>query len=350
MDDPFFSIIVPVYNSDKYLASAVESIVEQSFADWELLLIDDGSTDNSGKICNEFSAADSRIKTFHLVNGGMCHARNVALREATGTYVTFCDNDDHYLPGLLEAAHDFIRVNGGDIDCICYGRYLRQYAENGTLLYESEAVPSVRDVFYGEAIADNYDKVAYASDGVWCRCYRRGMLLANQIQFDESLRHGAEDFLFNMQVLSVARSIGLIPESYYEWLRREGHSASMSVSPDTIDGIDRALALEVSYLVAHGFDRTNPRAFSRRIVSQMPFQVVNVRRKEVKSLEIELPLYRMLRDVYSKYDHLITRKELLPVHRIEYSLLMGGYFRLLLWFVLFSGYVSKLAGIEKASS
>ena len=350
MDDPFFSIIVPVYNSDKYLASAVESIVEQSFADWELLLIDDGSTDNSGKICNEFSAADSRIKTFHLVNGGMCHARNVALREARGTYVTFCDNDDHYLPGLLEAAHDFIRVNGGDIDCICYGRYLRQYAENGTLLYESEAVPSVRDVFYGEAIADNYDKVAYASDGVWCRCYRRGMLLANQIQFDESLRHGAEDFLFNMQVLSVARSIGLIPESYYEWLRREGHSASMSVSPDTIDGIDRALALEVSYLVAHGFDRTNPRAFSRRIVSPMPFQVVNVRRKNVKSLKIERPLYQMLRDVYSKYDHLITRKELLLAHRIEYSLLMGGHFRLLLWFVLVSGQVSKLVGLEKTRS
>lgn len=350
MGDPFFSIIVPVYNSDKYLSSAVDSIVEQSFTDWELLLIDDGSTDNSGKICDELSAADSRIKTLHLLNGGMCHARNVALKVATGTYVTFCDNDDHYLPGLLETVHGFIQANGGDIDCVCYGRYLRQYAENGTLLYESEVVPSVRDVFCDAAIADNYDKVAQASDGVWSRCYRRAMLLDNQIQFDESLRHGAEDILFNMQVISAAHSVGLIPKSYYEWLRREGHSTSMSVSPDTIDGIDRALSLEVSFLVDHGFNHKNPRAFSRRIVSQMSFQVVNVRRKEVKSLEIELPLYRMLRDVYSKYDHLIMRKELLPAHRIEYSLLMAGHFRLLLWFVLFSGYVSKLAGIEKARS
>lgn len=350
MNGPFFSIIVPVYNSDRYLASAVESIAEQSFTDWELLLIDDGSTDNSGKICDELSAADSRIKTFHLVNGGMCHARNVALKEATGTYVTFCDNDDHYLPGLLEAVHGFIQTNGGDIDCVCYGRYLRQYAENGTLLYESEVVPSVCDVFYDDAIADNYDKVSQASDGVWSRCYRRAMLLDSQIQFDESLRHGAEDILFNMQVVSAAHSVGLIPQSYYEWLRREGHSASMSVSPDTIDGIDRSLALEVSYLVSHDFDRKNPRTFSRRIVSQMSFQVVNVRRKNVKSLKIERPLYQMLRDVYSKYDHLITRKELLPAHRIEYSLLMGGHFRLLLWFVLISGQVSKLAGIEKTRS
>lgn len=348
MNSPFFSIIVPVYNSEKYLSSAIDSIVNQSFKDWELLLIDDGSTDSSGDICDKYSAADARIKTMHIANGGMCHARNIAISEASGKYVTFCDNDDHYLPGLLESVFNFVDEAGFDVDCICYGRYLRQYSDDGELLYESEAAPSVKAVFCGDEIFDNYDRATYASDGVWCRSYRRQLLLEKSISFDESLRHGAEDLLFNIQVYASAKSVGLIPHSYYEWLRREGHSASMAVSPDTIEGIDHALAIEVSYLLEHGFNKKNPRAFSRRIVSPMPFQIVNVRRKKVKALSIERPLYEMLREVYAKYDDLIVRKELLPAHRVEYSLLMGEHYRLLLWFVLLSGLISRIVGIEKA--
>ena len=348
MNAPFFSIIVPVYNSENYLSSAIDSIVDQSFDDWELLLIDDGSTDSSGAICDAYSAADARIKTKHIENAGMCHARNIALAEASGRYVAFCDNDDHYLPGLLESVFNFVNEADFDVDCICYGRYLRQYSDDGALLFESEVVPPVKAIYIAEEIANNYEYIGASSDGVWSRCYRREFLFRNQLVFDESLRHGAEDILFNALVVSRANSVGLIPVSYYEWLRREGHSTSMTVNLDAIDGIDRALSIEVAFLCDNGFDKKNPKAFSRRIVSQMPFQIVNVRRKRVKSLKVEKPLYKMLREVYAKYDDLIVRKELLPAHRVEYTLLMGGHYRLLLWFVLFSGLISRIVGFEKA--
>ncbi len=348
MDTPFFSIIVPVYNSEKYLSSAINSIVDQSFEDWELLLIDDGSTDSSGGICDAYSAVDARIKTMHIENGGMCHARNVALSIASGRYIAFCDNDDHYLPGLLESVHRFVVEAELDVDCVCFGRYLRQYSDDGALLYESEVVPPARGLYVGKEIADNYESIGTSSDGVWSRCYRKEFLLQYGLTFDESLRHGAEDILFNALVVSHAHSVGLIPYSYYEWLRREGHSTSMAVSPDTIAGIDHALSVEVAFLCEHRFNERNPRAFSRRIVSQMPFQIVNVRRKRVKSLKNEKPLYEMLRAIYVKYDDLIVRKELLPAHRVEYALLMGEHYRLLLWFVLFSGLISRIVGIEKA--
>ena len=346
MKSPFFSIIVPVYNSEKYLSGAIESIIAQSFKKWELLLIDDGSTDSSGAICDKYSLLDSRIKTKHVENGGMCRARNIGLGAARGIYVTFCDNDDRYLPGLLENVYKFISDSNFDIDCVCYGRYLRQYSDNGTLLLESEVVPKVKVVYYGNDIYKNYDKVSAASDGVWSRCYKKQFLADNALSFDESLRHGAEDILFNAQVISHAKSIGLIPHSYYEWLRREGHSTSMGISPDTLDGIDRALSIEVDYLCKSGFNISNPKAFSRRVVSQMAFQIVNVRRKKNKSFKIEKSLYMMLRQIYLKFDKYINKNQLSIVHHVEYNLLMEEHYLLLFLFVLLSGVPAQIVSVD----
>ncbi|MBY7659044.1 glycosyltransferase, partial [Lactiplantibacillus plantarum] len=89
-----FSIIIPVYNSEKYIEKCVSSITQQTHQDLEIFLIDDGSTDNSGNICDELSKADSRVKTIHQENGGTSKSRNTGLKEATGDYVMFMDNDD----------------------------------------------------------------------------------------------------------------------------------------------------------------------------------------------------------------------------------------------------------------
>lgn len=90
------SVIVPVYNVEKYLPHCIDSILAQTFTDFEVLLIDDGSTDNSGKICDEYAVKDSRIRVFHKKNGGVSSARNLGLEEAKGDYVIFLDSDDYY--------------------------------------------------------------------------------------------------------------------------------------------------------------------------------------------------------------------------------------------------------------
>ena len=120
MPDIKISIIVPVYNSEKYLPETAQSILKQSFSDFELILVDDGSKDGSGKICDQLAAKDTRIKVIHKTNGGICSARNAGLKEAAGEYIAFCDNDDIYLPGLVE--YNYALAKKYDADVVRYSR------------------------------------------------------------------------------------------------------------------------------------------------------------------------------------------------------------------------------------
>lgn len=110
---PTISIIVPVYNTEKYLHRCIDSILNQTYADFELLLINDGSKDNSGVICDEYEAKDSRVKVFHKLNEGASSARNLGIDNANGEYISFVDSDDYVLPYFLET---FVEcMNGSDL-------------------------------------------------------------------------------------------------------------------------------------------------------------------------------------------------------------------------------------------
>lgn len=102
---PEISIIVPVYNAGRYLHECVESIIAQTFTDWELLLVDDGSTDGSHAICDDYAVSDSRIRAIHQPNGGVSAARNSGLDKASGQRIAFIDADDRVEPNYLEALH-----------------------------------------------------------------------------------------------------------------------------------------------------------------------------------------------------------------------------------------------------
>ena len=107
------SIIVPIYNAEQYLHRCIDSILHQNYTDFELLLIDDGSKDASGAICDEYAAKDTRVRVFHKENGGVSSARNLGLDNAQGEYITFCDADDYVDQEWLAAYRDAI---AGDID------------------------------------------------------------------------------------------------------------------------------------------------------------------------------------------------------------------------------------------
>lgn len=113
---PFFSIIVPIYNAEKYLPECIDSVLSQTMQDWELILVDDGSVDRSGIICDEYAQKDGRIKVIHKENGGEFSSRYAAVLAATGEYATGLDADDKYAPNYLTTIEDEIRR--GDYDCV----------------------------------------------------------------------------------------------------------------------------------------------------------------------------------------------------------------------------------------
>ena len=99
-----FSVIVPIYNIEKYIRRCIESVLSQSFADFELILVDDGSPDNSGAICDEYAEKDERIQVIHKENGGLVSARQAGIRVASGDYIFHLDGDDAVLPDALDGA------------------------------------------------------------------------------------------------------------------------------------------------------------------------------------------------------------------------------------------------------
>ena len=115
MDRPLLSVIVPVYKAEKYIHKCISSILNQTFKDLELILVDDGSPDNSGVICDEYATKDSRVKVFHQENGGVCVARNTGLDNATGEYVFFVDSDDYILTDTLETLYTDVLNHNADI-------------------------------------------------------------------------------------------------------------------------------------------------------------------------------------------------------------------------------------------
>ena len=123
---PKISVIVPVYNVEKYLRKCIESILNQTFREFELILVDDGSTDSSGKICDEYALKDSRIKVIHKENGGASSARNAGLDVAKGEYIGFVDSDDWIEMDMYGELYRLIKENNTDIS-VCGINNIKRY-------------------------------------------------------------------------------------------------------------------------------------------------------------------------------------------------------------------------------
>lgn len=200
---PFISIIIPVFNTCDYLRSCLDSILSQSFSDFECILIDDGSIDNSGVICDEYALKDLRIKVFHKENGGVSTARNLGLEIARGEWVYFVDSDDQILPGGLQTMVDCI---SDDVDIVLAG--YQQFDEDGNVIYEiDDRIITLLDK--RESLSTLYERHGKYYKWLTFGCIR---LLRNKIiqkyslRFDEGIRN-KEDTLFLTQY--ICRSNGI---------------------------------------------------------------------------------------------------------------------------------------------
>lgn len=150
------SIIVPVYQVEKYIGQCIDSILAQTFTDFELILVDDGSTDNSGKICDEYSARDNRVQVIHQKNGGAAAARNNGMDKATGNYFAFIDGDDYIVPTMLECLYKNILKSQADI-AACNYRYVFENGDEKDFSTENKAeILNGKEIFYDRKNERNY--------------------------------------------------------------------------------------------------------------------------------------------------------------------------------------------------
>lgn len=194
---PLFSVIVPVYNTGRTLKKCVESIQDQSFCDFEILLINDGSTDNSGEICDGLSEIDSRIRVFHKKNGGVSSARNIGLDNAEGTYIVFVDSDDYVSRDMLKIFSE----QEADLVVAGFGDY---WPENDNIIrYE------IKDRDYHlnrETDIVSYLKTGCAAGFVWAKRFSKEIIVRHDIRFHEDQPH-SEDILFINEYLLNIKTI-----------------------------------------------------------------------------------------------------------------------------------------------
>ena len=212
---PQISIVVPVYNVQKYLPQCIESIIHQTYTDFELILVDDGSTDHSLGICKDYAARNSRIIVFHQGNLGVSRARNQGLKLAHGEWITFVDSDDWLDEHFLE---DFGCEKQKDADVIVQGlKYVDD--KTGTVKRQTVFAADVIKAPDKEGKLAQYNVLSF---GVTvCKCFKKELINRCSISFDESISYH-EDHVFTLSFISKSNIIVLTPACGYNY--RCGHN------------------------------------------------------------------------------------------------------------------------------
>lgn len=220
-ESPLVSVIVPVYKAEAYLRQCVDSILAQSMPDFELLLINDGSPDGSGAICDGYEARDTRVRAVHKENGGVSSARNLGIEQAKGRYIVFIDSDDYvgpdYLKELLAG-----EAEAGEKEVLVISDY-QPFSENGP---EERSFPGkmTMDLIPGGTDAQQFRNLVFEFRifPPYCKLYRMDIIRAQALRFDTTIRT-AEDFDFNRRYLEYVDRICYIPAVSYQY--RVGYKA-----------------------------------------------------------------------------------------------------------------------------
>ncbi|WP_130812306.1 glycosyltransferase [Olsenella sp. Marseille-P4559] len=222
------SIVIPVYNSHEYLRECVGSITRQTFRDIEVLLVDDGSTDDSGALCDELAAHDPRVIAIHKKNGGTSSARNEGVARATGDYLTFCDNDDFLRDdGCL--ARVAACLSDRLVDVLMHDNCMYD-DPTGTIVppRETHLAGEVASLGKGEAMLSIISH-GVVSRAVWNKVVRTSLVRDAGIAFPEGMRN--EDTDWSASVFEHAQSVGWLDDPYYCY--RKGHGYAQTSKPVT---------------------------------------------------------------------------------------------------------------------
>lgn len=219
---PTISVIVPIYNMERYIKRCIDSIINQSFNDWELILIDDGSSDTSGEICDKYARQDFRIRVIHKKNGGVASARQIGTDEARGEYSIHCDADDWVEPDMLHEMYS--KAKDVNADIVVSNLYYND-SDNSESIYKVNvpltATDFIKEILYGRSFG-----------GLCHKLIRHSLYLKYNVRYVEGVNY-CEDVLVLAQLLKNSLRIEYIDRAFYHYCLENEDSITRNYTMST---------------------------------------------------------------------------------------------------------------------
>lgn len=246
---PLISVIVPVYNAEKFLRNCINSILGQSYSNFEILLIDDGSLDTSREICEEYATSDSRVKFFHKENGGVSSARNYAIKHASGQWFCCVDADDVVLEDYLR---DFVDNVERNVTIYIQGHCMLKQGKNTAFLYKKSGICTIDSIFDDNRLSSH----GYA----WAKMFNLAQVREARIKYREEVGF-CEDLLFVLDLLCFNKCVKYIEKSNYCYYIRENEDNASS----KIFNVDNELNVFQSFCgIVENISRVYKKDFSKK--------------------------------------------------------------------------------------
>lgn len=214
INNDLISVVIPIYNCKKYIHRCIDSIINQTYKNLEIIIVDDGSSDGSQYICDKYENIDNRIRVFHIENSGVSEARNIGYKYSTGKYIAFVDSDDWIEPDMYEKLYYYIVKN--KVDVICCDYYINYENNSKEIINEHNKINKIlsKDESFYYLI-----KNEFYGGYIWNRLYSKEIL--NKIEIDGKIFENniqvCEDLLMNCRIISEINEIYYIQEPYYHY-------------------------------------------------------------------------------------------------------------------------------------
>lgn len=227
MNQPLLSVIVPIFKVEEYLDRCVESIVNQTYKNLEIILVDDGSPDNCPQMCDSWADKDKRIKVVHKENGGLSDARNAGMPFATGEIISFIDSDDWIELDMFEKMLNRMQEDNSDV-VSCGVKWVE---EDGTLIRDVTSEDEILDTTAAMKELLNDIKL---KQHVWNKIYKYDLI--KDIPFEKGKYH--EDVFWSYQVVGIAKKVSVVKESFYNYVQRSNSIMGEGFSAKRLDALD----------------------------------------------------------------------------------------------------------------
>lgn len=308
------SIIVPVYKVELGIHRCIKSILNQSYTDWELLLIDDGSPDNSGVICDEYSAKDTRIKVYHKKNGGVSSARNLGLENAKGEWVVFIDGDD-----TITKDHLKLIAENPEHDLVVFGMATDRYTPEGKLHYTSSVLIPDKYVQQFCKLKEDYSLInkSLNMESSCCKGFRRDIIEKNSIRFNNEMIC-FEDFDFVLRYMKCCNgTFCSLPYIAYHYIQE------LSYNPITRRN-NRDLSHSIFILLNHLTEWISPEELND-IDKETYFYILADKFRLILN-QLKIMNFRDAKRIFYSIKH----NKLYNIYRLKILSNIGGYIRIVL--------------------